>query len=216
MYCIVTFCIIFVLLCYKHKKSNSVLINTVMCKIFVYRKRYMLYIGTDFCWLLVRHETYIFVEKQFLKFFYSRLDRNTTGHYTEDFPYLSLCGRERNFVRCDDLPIVFTELIHTDESDNDKAGGDRLLYAGGTLYVPFEPSQVMMLPDTGRVYHSGPVRTGGVGLIKSSLAIELSRLFQFEDGNTSLPTHLTWRDKTYTLSNEISAQLRECHRLLRP
>lgn len=29
----------------------------------------------------------------------------------DDFPFLSICGPERNFVRCDDLPLVFTKVI---------------------------------------------------------------------------------------------------------
>lgn len=29
----------------------------------------------------------------------------------DDFPFLSICGVERNFVRCDDLPLVFTKVI---------------------------------------------------------------------------------------------------------
>ena len=50
-------------------------------------------------------------DKQFIVFFYRRLCVNNTGYYTNDFPFVSLCGRERNFVRCDDLPIVFTHII---------------------------------------------------------------------------------------------------------
>jgi len=29
----------------------------------------------------------------------------------DDFPFLSICGVERNYVRCDDLPLVFTKVI---------------------------------------------------------------------------------------------------------
>lgn len=36
--------------------------------------------------------------------------RNETDRYKE-FPYISLCGRERNYIRCDDLPIVFTHIL---------------------------------------------------------------------------------------------------------
>ncbi len=51
-----------------------------------------------------------FSEQHFLKFFFKRLKMNNTLRYTE-FPYLSLCGKERNFLRCDDLPVVFTEIF---------------------------------------------------------------------------------------------------------
>lgn len=49
-------------------------------------------------------------EKKFLQFFFSRIQLNETGSYPE-FPFLSLCGRERNYIRCDDLPLVFTHLV---------------------------------------------------------------------------------------------------------
>lgn len=39
-----------------------------------------------------------FKDKEFLAFFFKRLKKNNTNVYNE-FPYLSLCGRERNFIR---------------------------------------------------------------------------------------------------------------------
>lgn len=59
----------------------------------------------------IKNFTSCFKDKQFLVFFFKRLKRNDTNRYREEFPYLSVCGRERNFVRCDDLPVVFTEVI---------------------------------------------------------------------------------------------------------
>jgi hypothetical protein len=53
-----------------------------------------------------------------LAFFFKRLRLNDTDRY-KDFPYLSLCGRERNYVRCDDLPIVFTHVV---QKENQKTG----------------------------------------------------------------------------------------------
>lgn len=38
----------------------------------------------------------------------------------EDFPYVSLCGPERNFVKCDDLPIVFTKIFKKKDSKTSK------------------------------------------------------------------------------------------------
>lgn len=40
-----------------------------------------------------------FKDKAFLEFFFKRLKKNSTDRYQESFPYLSLCGRERNYVR---------------------------------------------------------------------------------------------------------------------
>lgn len=50
-------------------------------------------------------------DKKFLAFFFKHLRKNNTGRYTDDFPFLSICGVERNFIRCDDLPLVFTKVI---------------------------------------------------------------------------------------------------------
>lgn len=52
-----------------------------------------------------------FTDKKFLAFFFKHLKINNTGRYTNDFPFLSICGVERNYVRCDDLPLVFTKVI---------------------------------------------------------------------------------------------------------
>jgi len=147
-----------------------------------------------------------FSEKQFLKFFFTQLKTNKTGRYTDDFPYVSHCGREHNFVRCDDLPIVFTELLL--QSATDSADTYHLTYAGGMLSVDFEPQHIVMLPDTGRVYHTGPANGGGVGLIKSSLAIELSKFFDFADGG-SVPTHFVWQGQRYQLTKTVLTKLTE-------
>lgn len=152
----------------------------------------------------------ICTEKQFLKFFFSQLKNNETDRYADDFPYVSHCGRERNFIRCDDVPVVFTELVTIDSTDT-----HHLTYAGGTLSVVFQPEQLVMLPDTGRVYHSGPANCGGVGLIKSSLAIELSKCFKFSDGG-SIPSHFVWQGEKRQLTKGILTRLAELQRFRSP
>ena len=84
--------------------------------------------------------------------------------YTEDFPYLSLCGKERNYVRCEDMPIVFNDVI----DDN------LLSYNHGSrfLTVDFQPDKISMVPDTGRIYHPGPEKVGGLGLLSDKLGIQ--------------------------------------------
>jgi hypothetical protein len=54
----------------------------------------------------MKHFTAALKEQKLLFNFFKRLRHNETGRYHE-FQYLSLCGRERNYVRCDDRPIVF-------------------------------------------------------------------------------------------------------------
>lgn len=135
-------------------------------------------------------------------FFFSRLRSNRTGRYEEDFPFLSPCGRERNFLRCDDRPVVFTHLL----PGLDGAPG-LLSYCGGgdKLAEAFRPEALYMHPASGRVYHPCSERGGGVGLVRSALAIELSSAFVYDgDRGTGQPTHFEWGGETHRLTNELS------------
>ena len=61
-----------------------------------------------------------------------------------------------------------------------------------------------MLPKNGRVYHPGFAKSGGVGILKTSLAIEFSHNFSFRDcSEDDPPTHFTWKDVEYQLDNEL-------------
>ncbi|XP_061739766.1 UPF0598 protein C8orf82 homolog [Nerophis ophidion] len=144
-----------------------------------------------------------FKDKHFLAFFFSRLRVNQSGRYVEDFPFLSLCGRERNFLRCDDQPVVFTHLLEAISGDQ-----KLLSFCGGAekLTAPFRPEALYMHPISGRVYHPCSERTGGVGLVRSALAIELSSFFVYasEPGQSGLPTHFLWGDEQHSLTNELA------------
>ena len=197
-----------------------------------------------------------YTDKKFLAFFFRRVKKNSTGRYEEDFPYVSPCGPETNYIRCDDLPVVFTQLLDQDgqpiqdiesygnspqlketkdNQSNDVQGGSsrtlksssensisRQLYnscsellsyggAGPSLIIPFQPEKLCMLPEGGRVYHAGPDKLEGVGLVKSSLAIELSRFFVYEDGanESSSPMGFEWRGKTWTIDGSTVRKLRQ-------
>ncbi len=146
-------------------------------------------------------------EKDFLAFFFTRIKLNDTDRYAEDFPYLSPCGRERNYIRCDDQPIVFTHILASDDPEEPS----RLSYggAGELLTVPFTPEKICMLPWTGRIYHPATEKTGGIGLIKSSLAIKLSKFFEFgHKGEYAPPTHFNWKGHKYALTNELVEKVR--------
>ncbi|XP_026201899.1 UPF0598 protein C8orf82 homolog [Anabas testudineus] len=142
-----------------------------------------------------------FKDKQFLVFFFSRLRSNQSGRHEEDFPFLSLCGRERNFLRCDDRPVVFTHLLQNHQ-------GPVLSYCGGAekLTVPFRPEALYMHPVSGRVYHPSSERSGGVGLVRSALAIELSPFFIYptEQSPSGQPAHFVWGGHKHTLTHELS------------
>lgn len=148
-----------------------------------------------------------FKDKKFLVFFFSRLRSNQSGRYEEDFPFLSLCGRERNFLRCDDRPVVFTHLLQSPAGEGDR---ELLSYCGGAekLTVPFRPEALYMHPVSGRVYHPCSERGGAVGLVRSALAIELSPFFVYEsECGTGQPTHFLWGGRKHTLTNELAGCL---------
>lgn len=66
-------------------------------------------------------------DKKFLKFFFQQLRINNTGTFIE-YPYVSMCGKERNFL-CPVDPlssIVYTDLISSKSNINQKY----LLYGG--------------------------------------------------------------------------------------
>lgn len=151
-------------------------------------------------------------DKQFLVFFFSRLRLNQTGRYEDDFPYLSLCGRERNFLRCDDRPVVFTHLLQSPAGPQGIMGDQELLsYCGGgeKLSVPFCPEALYMHPVSGRVYHPCSERGGGVGLVRSALAIELSPFFVYADegSQSGQPTHFLWGGQKHRLTSELAGRL---------
>ncbi|NXF99207.1 CH082 protein, partial [Sakesphorus luctuosus] len=149
-----------------------------------------------------------FKDITFLSFFFRHLERNRSGRYEAEFPFLSRCGRERNFLRCDDLPVVFTHLLPGHSSGN-PAGNSVLTYCGSGLVVPFQPARLTVLPENGRLYHPGPERAGGVGLVSSALASRWSSEFRFLEGLDRPPTHFLWEGKSHRLSGELVGLVRE-------
>jgi len=156
----------------------------------------------------MKHFTAALKEKKLLHNFFKRLKPNETGRYMEEFSYISLCGRERNFVRCLDRPIVFTHVKKLQHRGEEQWC---LLHnwAEDLLVQPFQPAKICMVPNTGRVYHPGPVLSGGIGLISDKLSIEWTseHRFRFDHGEESPPTSFTWEDHDITLDNELLAMM---------
>lgn len=100
----------------------------------------------------MKNFTSCFKDRPFLKFFFDRVRRNDTDRYAAEFPYVSLCGRERNYIRCDDVPIVFTHVQPPVEPQKP----ERLTYAhaGDLLTVEFEPQRIFMSPLSGEFYYT--------------------------------------------------------------
>ncbi|KAE9548546.1 hypothetical protein FO519_008239 [Halicephalobus sp. NKZ332] len=137
----------------------------------------------------MKNFTSCFKDKRFLNFFFWRLKFTELDRYKEHFPYMSPCGKECNFIRCDDRPIVFTSL------DEDE---DVFLYNCSTKSVPFQPSKLCMFPN-GRLYH--PSNFDNYGLVKSKLADELYPKFEFDE--KGLPVYFHWKNEKVKLTNEL-------------
>ena len=119
-------------------------------------------------------------DEKFLNFFFSRVQkvRKVDRQFLveegidNEYPFVSLCGKEVNFIRPAATPIVFHSLQ------------GNTLYFGGTLQVPFEPTNLAVSPRTGQLFHkiqhcSTPLQyekssPGEYGLIRSSVAVTLS------------------------------------------
>ena len=109
-------------------------------------------------------------DKRFLHFFYARLRRTVAGdgENVAQWPWLSVCGRELNFVRsASRTPVVFQRLEE-----------GRLWYAQAALSVPFEPTR-LSLSAAGELYHE----CDGLGpsLVASSVAFELMAQFVWDE-----------------------------------
>lgn len=73
-----------------------------------------------------------------------------------------------------------------------------------------------MSSDTGRVYHPTHEQYGSIGLVRSKMAIEFSKYFEFENGENAPPTHFTWNSTRYILENNWleSVKLPETRKIL--
>jgi len=103
----------------------------------------------------------------------------------KDYPFVSPCGKELNFIRPADTPIVFHDL----QQGN--------LFFGGSLSQPYNPQQLAISKKTRRLYHKltndgkklTPLHQCDIpeyGLIKSSVAITISDFIVKDEGNDSI------------------------------
>lgn len=87
--------------------------------------------------------------------------------------------------------------------------------AGDTMTLPFQPSEICMQVETGRVYYPAMESVGGIGLVRSKLAIQLSTHFIFGDGDDQPPTHIQWGGKDVRLSQSVVPALQSLEHIRR-
>lgn len=119
------------------------------------------------------------------------MQSNNTDRFQDSFPYLSPCGIERNFVRCDDTPVVYRELRPAGTSLKQPVDLRELVQAtspaavelvcAGTTRVEFEPEHLQMT-ESGRLYYPMPEQwrhLGDLALVASPIALALAGQMRF-------------------------------------
>ena len=124
--------------------------------------------------------------EKFLNFFFKNL-RRTNGKEEvilqsigisakgNEYPFVSKCGKEINFIRPADKPIVFHTLQRNDDDDLNEWH----LYHSGTMSQPFSYDQLAISRKSNRMYHKLMSKqtideNNKYGLLKSTIAIALS------------------------------------------
>lgn len=125
-------------------------------------------------------------DEAFLKQLFRLMRKNNTGNLVDEYPYISPCGKELNFLSPDD-PISAFSFTSLDEKTR------KLSFAGSGLFQQsFDPSLLSYSPSTGRVYHpilstSCKYMNNELGLLHPTLCEEivLHRLRQQSVGDDS-------------------------------
>lgn len=139
-------------------------------------------------------------DKTFLDFFFKQLRANTTQFYPE-IPFVSLCGKEQNFLTVDDpvAAVVFGDLLKT----NDEVE-QRLSWGFSNLQQSFKPSALVSDHESGRLYH--PVvghkhLTDRLGLLNQTITDHLSTAITTISTADSVKSTILWKGKEYVIRN---------------
>lgn len=130
-------------------------------------------------------------DEKFLNFFFSRVRwaNNTATSELEflkehdanqDYPFVSKCGLEMNFIRPASMPIVFHSLTNN------------TLFYGGSLGIPFESDRLAISKTSGKMYYKisdtttcsssrNPNKIIDYGLLCASVGIQLSNKISIID-----------------------------------
>ena len=154
---------------------------------------------------------------QFLNFFFKQVRRNTTGLYSE-YPFISPCGKEMNFILPADMPLVYHDLLFPsveEEEEEEEVAGKRtkknpsptqkkeaqLIY-GGDLVQAFDPSAMRLSLRSGRLYHPLPPTHPPTpmrprfGLLRSHLGLLLAdRMVHVEEEEEEEGLMLVWGEE---------------------
>lgn len=173
------------------------------------------------CIFLNNHNIFFVVlEKKFLEFFFKKLRNNESSRYDKNFPFVSNCGLERNYLRCDDLPFVVSFL----DEKNDLIQLNQI--NSSHWLFKFDPENLFHNPNNGRLYYlledkeifkqeklcsNDPRRLKHldnlpcrIALVKSEISIRLMERVHSEDDNKSLK--FEYKSKVYNLNNDQASK----------
>ncbi|GLD94190.1 hypothetical protein PINS_up002801 [Pythium insidiosum] len=154
---------------------------------------------------------------KFLRFFFSQLRPNRVQDPSVlsdseregivpflEYPFRSPCGKEMNFIKCADRPIVFEDLRRDEKSEQ-----WQFVFGGGELSIPFDPAALLISESTGRLYHrfvnkhfvDGDIES--IGLVRSQVAVELGKSIHLHDDQdqTGSVGEFEWEGKCYPISS---------------
>ena len=134
-------------------------------------------------------------DANFLDYFFKVLRHNDSDNYSSNYPFVSVCWNELNFVRyTDDIcSLVFKDILEH-HSEN------LILTYGGSLRQKFDPSCMALSEKTGRLYHSVSNHkhlVGSYGLLHPSICEFISSNI-IEDKESSKYI-LNWNNVQYEL-----------------
>ena len=128
-------------------------------------------------------------DKKVVDFFTRHVRPNETGVHTRDYPWVSMCMGEHNFVSAAATPIVFQELRtvaqhraarrsrRSRDADADADGDEKnaLLVYGSRLVLPFQPDALRWDESSGRLFHPVPDVHGipnDLAMVRGSLVMQ--------------------------------------------
>lgn len=109
------------------------------------------------------HEGIILDDPDFIRLFYKFLKPNDSGKYQQEYPWLSICGKEYMYLYTPDTPAILQRVL-----------GDKCEYAPG-LQIDFKPENLRFGPN-GILYYMIP---GQWAIrVSAALTMELSNNIQ--------------------------------------
>ncbi len=151
-----------------------------------------------------------------MEFFFKHLRVNKQeNRHAKEFPFVSFCGIERNYLKCDDLPFVITKL----DERNDLVQINNINSAHwlfnfdpkdlfhdqvtGRLYYLFENKQIIKeieeTKETRKRFDHFDKLPCKIALVKSDLSIYLMEKTHFNEDTNAI--RFIYKGKSYELNN---------------